>query len=92
MIVDMGISVHVRYFAAAADAAGLDEETLTLAPGSTVSDLITQVGASHRAELTQVLGLCSFLLDGKAVELDYPLASHSSQDVRLDVLPPFAGG
>lgn len=88
----MTLSVHVRYFAAAADAAGVDEEHLALAAGSTIADLSAHAGAKHGAELSRVLGLCTFLLDGQAAEPGTPLATSGASAVRVDVLPPFAGG
>ena len=88
----MSISVRVRYFAAAADAAGRDEETLTLPAPSSVGDVKDQAAAAHGAELARVLDLCSFLLNGQASEADAPLAAGADGEVRLDVLPPFAGG
>lgn len=78
----------VRYFAAARAAAGNDEETIALPPGSTVADLVARL-ADRDAGLAKVLLRCSFLCDGVAVR-DTEAALRNAQTV--DVLPPFAGG
>ncbi|MGV0738469.1 MoaD/ThiS family protein [Mycobacterium syngnathidarum] len=81
-------AVTVRYFAAAAAAAGVDTETLDLAKDSTVATLVDQL-SGRDAELARVLKRCSYLLDGVAVrDMDKPLSTSET----IDVLPPFAGG
>lgn len=82
--------MNVRYFAAAADAAGRDEETITVQPGTTIDQVRTDLGQRHGEQLAQVLQLCSFLLDGQAAEAQESLPE--SQRAQIDVLPPFAGG
>lgn len=83
------VSVVVRYYAGARAAAGVTEETLRLAGGSTVADALSVAETSRGPELTKVLSACSFLLDGVALhERATPLAD----GMQLDVLPPFAGG
>jgi sulfur-carrier protein len=84
----LGMQVIVRYFAAARAAAGSEEEKLDIAPGSTVADLVDQLGA-RGPQLAAVLGRCSFLCDGVAVR-NRAEALRTNQTV--DVLPPFAGG
>ncbi|WP_029291172.1 MoaD/ThiS family protein [Cellulomonas sp. HZM] len=75
----------VRYFAAAAEAAGVDSEPVT--PG-TWADVRSALLVSHPA-LAAVLPRCAVLADGVRLDAD-------DDDVRagavLDVLPPFAGG
>jgi molybdopterin converting factor small subunit len=79
----------VRYFAGARAAAGVDEQTVDLAAGETVADLVARLGEQHGADLPRVLSLCSFLVDGTVVrDLSTPLDGHRG----VDVLPPFAGG
>lgn len=81
-------AVTVRYFAAAAAAAGVDTETLDLAKDSTVATLVDQL-SGRDAELARVLKRCSYLLDGVAVrDMDKQLSTSET----IDVLPPFAGG
>lgn len=76
--------ITVRYFAAAAEAAGLDSERLDAGSADEVrAAMIT----AHPA-LAAVLGRCSLLADGKRVDGSDPVAD----GITLDVLPPFAGG
>lgn len=82
------IDVNVRYFAAARAAAGLDDETLSVAPGTTVTDLLATL-RTRGPKLAAVLDRCSFLCDGVAVR-DAGKSLRTNQTV--DVLPPFAGG
>ncbi len=78
--------LHVRYFAAAAEAAGREEE-LIAGPLSTVgavrADLIDRYGPA----MARVLANGSFLVDG-VVSRD----NERPVGRRIDVLPPFAGG
>ncbi|MFD4421143.1 MoaD/ThiS family protein [Agromyces sp. NPDC058484] len=81
-------SVTVRYFAAAAEAAGIEEETLSAGDaGSTVGDLRGLLVSRYGAAMARVVANGSFLVDG-VVQRDgaAPLGA------RVDVLPPFAGG
>jgi molybdopterin synthase sulfur carrier subunit len=75
--------VLVRYFAAAAEAAGREEETVE---ASTVGELRDILLANH-PRLEPVLAKGSFLVDG-VVTRDPARALGS----RVDVLPPFSGG
>lgn len=79
--------VTVRYFAAAAEAAGLEEERLELAGPATVGALRELLAERYGAAMQQVLRSGSFLVDG-AVRRDpaTPLGA------TVDILPPFAGG
>lgn len=78
------MSVRVRYFAAAADAAGTDAEERT---ESTLTALRAAVVADHPA-LGGILDRCAVLVDGTRHDDDTPLAGVT----HVDVLPPFAGG
>jgi molybdopterin converting factor small subunit len=82
------VEVTVRYFAAAAAAAGVETETLGLKSGTTIEELVGQLGEGN-PELARVLKRCSYLCDGVAVR-DKSSAVTTPQT--LDVLPPFAGG
>ncbi len=82
------MTIRMRYFAAAADAAGTREETVELAEG-TVADLRTQLLARHSSEFGATLQICALLVNGTRAADDTPLPSG---DVTVDVLPPFAGG
>ncbi len=78
-------TVTVRYFAAAAEAAGCDTESL---PGGTAADLVAEMTRRHGTALAEVLTRCSLLAAGTRVEGDDEVPDGGS----LDVLPPFAGG
>ncbi|OBG19198.1 molybdopterin synthase sulfur carrier subunit [Mycolicibacterium celeriflavum] len=82
------IAVTVRYFAAARAAAGNDEETVRLRPGTTLAELVVRLGERDE-NLAKVLKRCSFLCDGIAVRDDSAALSDAQT---VDVLPPFAGG
>jgi molybdopterin converting factor small subunit len=82
------IEVNVRYFAAARAAAGMEQETVAVAGGTTVTDLLATLRARDQ-KLAVVLDRCSFLCDGIAVR-DGAKKLETNQTV--DVLPPFAGG
>jgi molybdopterin synthase sulfur carrier subunit len=82
------VQVNVRYFAAARAAAGMEAETLAVAPGTSVKDLVERLGV-RSPNLAAVLDRCSFLCDGVAVRnRAKPLQTNQT----VDVLPPFAGG
>ncbi|MCW2653540.1 MAG: sulfur-carrier protein [Mycobacterium sp.] len=82
------VRVTVRYFGAAAAAAGSEKRALVLAPGATVSDLVGVLGDGN-PRLAEVLQRCSYLCDGVAVR-DASMRLGAGQ--AIDVLPPFAGG
>ena len=84
----MTVQATIRYFAAAAAAAGVETETLDISSDTTVAALVEQLGNRNPA-LARVLLRCSYLVDGVAVrDMTKPIASRQT----LDVLPPFAGG
>ena len=82
------IPVTIRYFAAAAAAAGVETETLDVAAGTTIEALVARL-AGRDADLARVLKRCSYLCDEVAVR---DLSRKLSTPQTLDVLPPFAGG
>jgi sulfur-carrier protein len=66
----------------------METETLDVAPGTSVKDLVERLGA-RSPKLAAVLDRCSFLCDGVAVRnRAEPLRTNQT----VDVLPPFAGG
>lgn len=83
-----GISVTVRYFAAAEAAAGVEAETLVVRPDTTVGELVERL-AARGSSLATVLSRCSYLCDGVAVR-DETTTLRSGDTI--DVLPPFSGG
>lgn len=74
----------MRYFAAAADAAGREEETLDATTAGELRELLV---ARYGDDMARVLASGSFLVDG-VVTRD-PARALSAQ---VDVLPPFTGG
>lgn len=86
--------VHLRYFAAAAEATGTPAEELTLPAGATAADLLATVRRVHGPRVDRVLEISSLLVDGTAREdRAAPLRAGSAPGaVKVDVLPPFAGG
>lgn len=78
------MSVRVRYFAAAAEAAGTDAEERFEA---TLAALRTAVVNDHPV-LSGILDRCAVLVDGTRHDDDAPLEGVT----HVDVLPPFAGG
>lgn len=81
------MQITVRYFAAAAEAAGREEERLDLGVAATLGELRAVLEERYGADMRRVLASGSFLID-EVVRRDpsCPLSS------RVDVLPPFAGG
>lgn len=79
--------VTVRYFAAAAEAAGREEEQLELASDATVGTLGDLLRERYGAAMERVLRSGSFLVDG--IVRRSPTAAIGTN---VDVLPPFAGG
>lgn len=75
---------EVRYFAAAAEAAGREEESLEAA---TVGELRALLVERYGQPMTRVLANGSFLVDGVVSRDDSRAVGE-----RVDVLPPFAGG
>jgi molybdopterin converting factor small subunit len=76
--------VEVRYFAAAAEAASCESEALD---ASTVGALKSLLIARYGDPMARVLASGSFLVDGVVSRDDA-----RALGVRVDVLPPFAGG
>lgn len=75
---------RVRYFAAALEATGIDEE---LRAEGTLGALRAGMIADHPA-LAAFLSQCAVLVGGARVDDDAPLDGEDD----VDVLPPFAGG
>jgi len=81
------MTVTVRYFAAAAEASGCEQEQLAFPAGATLGDLRTELERRYGAPMARVLRSGSFLLD-RVVHRDPGQALGAA----VDVLPPFAGG
>jgi molybdopterin synthase sulfur carrier subunit len=83
--------VTLRYWAAAKEAAGLAEETIT---ADTLADALAAARgkAGQHARLRAVLARSSFLIDGLPVGVRAPEAVILADAAVIEVLPPFAGG
>ncbi|TXK18567.1 MoaD/ThiS family protein [Homoserinibacter sp. GY 40078] len=78
--------VELRYFAAAAEAAGRDTERVET-DAATVGALATLVAERYGPAMARIIEKGSLLSDGIVVrDTGRPLGA------RLDVLPPFTGG
>ncbi|MGC0364717.1 molybdopterin synthase sulfur carrier subunit [Rhodococcus sp. 27YEA15] len=80
-------SISVRYFAAAADAAGRREEVLALVHTSTLAEVAEVLVRKYGADMERVLSVSGYLV-GDELTRDVTRVAGSS----VDVLPPFAGG
>jgi sulfur-carrier protein len=78
-----------RYWAALKEAAGTAEEAVT---ASTLAELLDAVRRTHPPRFGQVLGVCSFLVDGEPVGTRDPEHVRLADGAVVDCLPPFAGG
>lgn len=80
-------TVTVRFFAAAEEAAGVEQESAAVAAGAVLADVLAAATARH-PDLAPALRVCSYLVDS--------VSAHPSTAVPagavVDVLPPFAGG
>ncbi|KTR85707.1 MoaD/ThiS family protein [Leucobacter chromiiresistens] len=79
--------ITVRYFAAAADAAGREEEAWELGAPATLAALRAELIEEYGAAMQRVIRSGSFLVDGTVRRDDGEVTG----DV-VDVLPAFAGG
>ena len=75
---------EVRYFAAAAEAAGCTKEVLEV---GTVGELKAVLSAKYGADMDRVLSVAAFLVGD-----DFTRDTTQAIGSRVDVLPPFAGG
>jgi sulfur-carrier protein len=90
--------VTMRYWAAAKEAAGVAEETVT---ADTLAAALTVIGGERREKpglaaggraLSAVLARSSFLIDGHPVGLRAADSVVLADGAVIEVLPPFAGG
>ncbi len=80
--------MRIRYFAGAAEAAGVPEETVEAQFEVTVAELVEQLSAD-RDRLAKVLAVSTLLVDGHPAHTRTEFVGPNAQ---VDVLPPFAGG
>ncbi|MFC1433523.1 MoaD/ThiS family protein [Streptacidiphilus sp. N1-3] len=81
----------IRYWAAAKAEAGTAEEPYRAATLAEALDAARQLHAD-RPKFAQVLGLCSFLVDGAPVGTRDHATVELAEGGTVEVLPPFAGG
>ncbi len=62
-MVDQVTGIEVRYFAAAADAAGREKETVDLAVGSDLAALRVALIERHGADMERVLSVAAYLVE-----------------------------
>lgn len=79
-------TLTVRFFAAAAEAAGSEE--ITLAPVTTREELQMRLAKQFGCELEHVLKVCAWVADGQVISSQVDISGVSV----IEVLPPFAGG
>lgn len=77
--------MQIRWFAGAAQAAGVESEEAPQGPTGSVREVL----AALHPEAADVLARCSFLVDGKTLRGDDEWPSGAQL---VDVLPPFSGG
>jgi sulfur-carrier protein len=80
-------TVQVRYFAAAAEAAGRTEEALTLPAGADLTHLQETLAERYGERMAKILGVAAYLVDSELTR-----DPSSAVGAQVDVLPPFAGG
>jgi molybdopterin converting factor small subunit len=82
------VMVSLYYWAGARAAAGVEMEAIST---TSVGEALRQAKAARDDRFSRVVQACSLLIDGVAArpsDLDRVL----TEPVRVDVLPPFAGG
>ena len=79
--------VEVRYFAAAAEAAGRAKETIEVPEAGVVGDVRRALLEKYGAPMDRVLRVAAFLVGDDLTRDDTTRLGD-----RVDVLPPFAGG
>ncbi len=83
----MARSISVRFFAAAADAAGREEQTVVVAPGASVAAVKEVLVGLYGEAMSRVLANGSVLMGGVLVRDDTVAVGPE-----VDILPPFSGG
>jgi len=95
------LKVTVKFLAAAREKAGLREETLELARGATVLEILKILAANHGEELGTYLfdsgtgnprPHLQFLLNGRSVSMAGGFDTEVTEDANLMIFPPTSGG
>jgi molybdopterin synthase sulfur carrier subunit len=82
------VLVSLHYWAGARAAAGVETESIQT---TSVAEALRQAQAARDPGFSRIIKACSLLVDGVAAQPD-DLERALSGPVRVDVLPPFAGG
>ena len=90
-------TVTLRYWAAAKQAAGVAEETISARTLAAALEAVLSAREDNRADRTDcdlraVLARSSFLVDGSPVGSRAPETVTLREAAVVEVLPPFAGG
>ena len=83
------VTVSLHYWAGAKAAAGVDEEAVEAASVAAALEVARDRRKDLRFE--KILAVSSILVDGQLARAE-DLAATLTQPVRVEVLPPFAGG
>jgi len=95
------LKVTVKFLAAAREKAGVREETLELADGTTVLDILQTLAAKHGDVLREYLfdqdsgeprSHLQFLLNGRSVSMMGGFSSQITEDSTMMIFPPTSGG
>jgi molybdopterin converting factor small subunit len=81
----------IRYWAAAKAEAGTAEEPYRAATLAEALDA-ARAARTDRPRFAQLLGVCSFLVDGAPAGGRDPRTIELTEGGTIEVLPPFAGG
>ena len=81
------MTVHVRYFAAAREAAGTDSERIDLEAGATITGLLDALRRRHPA-LVPLAGTLRFAIGERFVPAETALSDGDT----VVLIPPVSGG
>ena len=81
-------SMSLHYWAGARAAAGVAHEEVE---ADSIADALELVCSSRGPEFRRVVSACSLLVDGLAAHPD-DIARTRTGSLRVELLPPFAGG
>ncbi len=86
--------VVVRYWAGAKAAAGVEQDTVEVDGGATLSELLETVRLRHvdRPKFKDVVSVCSVLVGDRPIGTTDPELVVLRPGDTVELLPPFAGG
>jgi MoaD family protein len=95
------LKVTVKFLAASREKAGVREEILELAGGTTVLEILKALASKHGEELRKYLfdsdsgkprSHLQFLLNGRSVSMMGGFSSEVTEDATMMIFPPTSGG